>query len=392
MDIPESESSVPTASNSVFSISRPSSASSMHATESPLGVSKDLPAGAPTSSLFEVRHTPNAGRAVFASQDIEEGTLVWRSQDLTLSVLLREYRREVCGQCFGYEYGRDLDIRDKVVGFAFCSKPCQDKWREESGEVGIQAWTAVEELVRKRSKEDSDMVDSDLPRPKSKEIKQAWESVAAQAALIREAREGHETTSPGEKQVVPATKQHRKAVSKALQGNITPDVMSFCVSGIIWRHNHPGDWERMLALAVDKTPYHSSDDLHAFTRAYLHLLAILPLPLLPLVTAESIMALSTRDSHNSFGIRSLEDDGSEFFGYGCWPAASYFNHSCGPNIEKKREGRTWYFRAGRDIEKGEELCITYLSGEERKLSRGQRTLRLKKTWGFDCMCERCEAL
>jgi hypothetical protein len=374
----ESDLSLPMAGDS-----RPSSASFIH----PTNIPKDLPAGAPTSSLFEVRHTPTAGRAVFATQDIPEGALVWKSEDLTLSVLLREYRREVCGQCFAYDYGRDLDIRDKTLGFAFCSTACQDKWRQENGEIGVQAWTAVESLVRKRGK-----VEADVPRPKSKEIRQAWESVAEQAALIRVAREGEQKRPDGDEPAVQVTKQHKKALAKARQGQITPDVMSFCVSGIVWRYLHPEQWERVLALATDKTPYHSSDDLQAFTRAYLHLLAILPLPLLQLVTAESIITLSTRDSHNSFGIRSLEDDGSEFFGYGCWPAASYFNHSCGPNIEKNREGRTWYFRAGRDIEKGKELCITYLSGEERKLSRGQRMLRLKKTWGFDCGCERCEEL
>ncbi|KAL1798965.1 hypothetical protein ACET3X_003002 [Alternaria dauci] len=387
MDAPESDSSIPVASDSVFSVSRPSSASSIRSPDT----HKELPAGAPTSPLFQVRHTPTAGRAVFASQDIPEGTLVWRSEDLTLNVLLREYRREVCGQCFEYEYGRDLDIRDKAVGFAFCSKTCQDKWREENGEIGIQAWTAVETFVKKRSKEDSDMVDTDLPRPKVKEIEQAWGNVAAQAALIRAARVS-EQAIPENEHAISITKQHKKAMSKALQDNITPDVMSFCVSGLVWRYLHPEQWERIEALADDKTPYHSSDDLGAFIRTYLHLLAILPLPLLPLVTEETLITLSSRDSHNSFGIRSLEDDGSEFFGYGCWPAASYFNHSCGPNIEKNRKGRTWYFRAGRDIERGEELCITYLSGEERKLSRGKRLLRLKKTWGFDCACERCEAL
>ncbi|EMD88430.1 hypothetical protein COCC4DRAFT_149869 [Bipolaris maydis ATCC 48331] len=388
MDTTESDSSVPVAGDSVFSISRPSSASSIRPADTP----KDLPAGAPVSHLFQVRHTPTAGRAVFATQDIPEGTLIWQSTDLTLSVLLREYRREVCGQCFGYDYGRDLSIRDKRVGFAFCSEACQKTWQEEQGEIGMQTWTAVENLIRKRSKEDSDMVDVDMPRPKKKDISKAWDNVAGQAALIRSAREAEQAGGVDGQAGMAISKQHKKAVSKALQGRITPDVMSFCVSGILWRHHHPEQWERLEALANDNTPYHSSDDLDAFTRAYLHLLVILPVALLPLVTAETLLTLSKRDSHNSFGIRSLEDEGSEFFGYGCWPAASYFNHSCGPNIEKKREGRVWYFRTGREIEKGQELCITYLSGEERKLSRGQRMLRLKKTWGFDCGCERCEAL
>ncbi|KAF2852526.1 SET domain-containing protein [Plenodomus tracheiphilus IPT5] len=387
MDTLSDYSAPATASDSAPSTSRRSSLSLAPTTES----NDTLPTGAPRSSLFEIRQTPFAGRAVFASQDIDEGTTIWRSDDLTLCVLLREYRREVCGQCFGYDYGRDLEIRDKNVGFAFCSKECRDKWTVENGEVGVQAWAAVEKLTRGRGKEDSEMVELDLPRPRSKEIKQQWESVAAQAALIRIAREGEGRGKDGVEGAVQVTKQHKKALQKALQHQITPDVMTFCLSGILWRHHHPADWDRVLALAMDKTPYHSFDDLNAFTRTYLALLAVLPLLLLPLVTSETIFALSSRDSHNSFGIRSLEDDGSEFFGYGCWPAASYFNHSCNPNVEKQREGRVWTFRAGREIAKGDELCITYLSGEERKLSRGKRMLTLKKNWGFDCLCDRCEA-
>lgn len=381
--------SAPASIHTADSVSRPSSSSSAPSTSPP----DSLLAGAPKSPFFEIRNTPTAGRAVFATCDIPEDTLIWRSNDLTLNVLLREYRREVCGQCFKYEYGRDLDIRDKIVGFAFCSKVCQDKWRLENGEIGVSAWNAVEKLVKGRTKEDDEMVESDLPRPKKKDIDKAWESLKLQAELIRAAREteNNEATSKTDECDKPKiTKQHRKAISKALQAQISPDVMSFCVSGIIWRHYNPSAWETMLALAVDSTPYHSTDDLAAFTRTYLHLLVALPLPLLPLVTPETLYLLSSRDSHNSFGIRSLEDDGSEFFGYGCWPAASYFNHSCGPNIEKKREGRIWEFRTGRDIEAGDELSITYLSGEERKLSRGKRMMTLKKNWGFECGCDRCE--
>lgn len=373
-----SETSALASTDIASNTSRPSSPSPDPAGEQP----STFPHGAPVSPIFEIRHTPTAGRAVFASQPIPEDTVIWRSNDLTLSVLLREYRREVCGQCFGYEYGRDLDIRDKSVGFAFCSPKCQAAWRSENGDLGVQAWTAVEKLVKGRTKEDGEMVDIDLPRPESKEIKKAWESVEAQAEMIRSARAID----------AKATKQHRKALQAAFLATISPDVMSFCVSGLIWHHNHPADWPRLIAIATDTTPYHSSDDLAAFTRTYLHLLSVLPAPLLPFVTPKCLFTLSSRDSHNSFGIRSLEDDGSEFFGYGCWPAASYFNHSCGPNIEKKRTGRVWEFRAARDIEVGEELCITYLSGEERKLSRGKRMLTLRRNWGFECGCERCEEL
>ncbi|KAL0936802.1 uncharacterized protein CTRU02_209017 [Colletotrichum truncatum] len=404
MDPNDSDIATPLTSYPASSASRPSSVSSAPSlTAAYDDQSKPVLPGAPTSSLFEIRDTPTAGRAVFATQHIDKNTLLLRADDLTLSVLLREYRREVCGQCFTYDYGRDLSIRDQAVGFAFCSSECRAKWQKETGEVGVQAWTEVEKLVKKRSKEDNDMVDIDLPRPDAKEITQAWEDTHAQAELIRTARmaelagnvqdkNGQQGLTENGKNIGLVTKQQRKAILKALQQPIQADVMSFCVGGIIARYNSPQRWENLLSLAIHSSPYRSTDDLRAFTRTYLHLLSILPLPLLSLTTPETLFLISSRDSHNSFGIRSLEDEGSEFFGYGCWPSASYFNHSCGPNIEKVRDGRAWEFRAGKDIEMGEEINITYLGGEERNLSRDKRMFTLKRNWGFDCGCKRCREL
>jgi hypothetical protein len=371
--------SLPSAAASIHTTPSTSRPSSSRSSTPPTEASKDLAAGLPTSALFEVRQTPSAGRAVFALQDIPADTLLWRANDLSLCVLLREYRREVCAQCFSYDSGRDLAIRDRTLGFVFCSAACQATWTAELGATGIAAWTAVEALVKQRSKEDSAMVDADLPRPPPDAIQRAWAAVAVPAALIRTAR-----LDPAA-----ATKQHRRALQKALIAPLTPDVLAFCVAGILWQHAHPSQLPSLLALAADATPYHSADDLAAFTRTYLQLLAALPLPLLPLVTPHTLLCLSSRDSHNSFGIRSLADDGSEFFGYGCWPAASYFNHSCAPNVLKKRVARTWEFRLGEAVRTGAELCITYLSGEERMLSRVKRMERLRRNWGFDCGCVRC---
>lgn len=354
----------------------------------PMKVDDPPSTGLPCSSNFEVRQTAFAGRAVFASHAIPAGTTIWRSEDLSLSVLLREYRREVCGYCFRYENGRDLALRDKNVGYAFCSGMCRAGWMKDNGEVGVQAWSAVEKWTKGRKNEDSDMVEPDLPRPTPKEIIQGWEGVAGQAVLIQIAREGEREKPRRDGEEGGVRKQHKRALQKALQQPIAADVMSFCVNGILWRHHHAAEWNRVLALAIDETPYHSADELQTFINTYLTLLAILPFPLLYLVTPETMFTLSSRDSHNSFGIRSLEDEGSEFFGFGCWPGASYFNHSCNPNVEKQRQGRAWTFTAGRDIARGDELCITYLSGEERKLGREERMARLRN-WGFDCNCDRC---
>ncbi|GKT41620.1 putative protein phosphatase [Colletotrichum spaethianum] len=402
MDPTDSDASTILTDYPASSASRPSSASSVPSLALSFdGRPKPLLPGAATSVHFEICDTPTAGRAVFATKDIVANTLLWRSDDLTVSSLLQEYRREVCGQCFGYNYGRDLGIQDHTVGFAFCSSECQKAWQKENGEVGVQAWAEVKKLVKKKNREDNEMVDIDLPRPTPEEITQAWENTKAQADLILtfrmaevvgDARDtgGLQTSALNGNGGESITKRHRKAVQKALQQPVRADVMGFCVSGIIAQYENPQKWKHLLSLAVDSTPYSSADDLHAFTRTYLHLLAILPLPLLPFTTPELLLLLSSRDSHNAFGIRSLEDEGSELFGYGCWPAASYFNHSCGPNVEKRREGRAWEFRAARDVRKGEQLCITYLGGEEKKMSRDERMLTLRRNWGFECACKRCE--
>jgi hypothetical protein len=351
------------------------------------------PAPPTTPPLFEIRNTPTTGRAVFATTPIPSSTLIHTSTDLTLSVLLREYRREVCGQCFSYAHGREYSIRDLGVGFVFCALACQAEWREENGTLGVEAWTAVEGLVRRRAKEDCEMVDVDLPRPGVGDIERAWEGVVVQAALIRTARQGESDIMTGGVDTdagVQVTKQHKRAMQNALQQPISPDVMSFCVSGLLWLHSSPEDLSQILALEADSTPYLNAPDLLAFTRSYLHLLAILPAALLLLLTPKNLFLLSTRDSHNAFGIRSLEDDGSEFFGYGCWPNASYFNHSCSPSVIKTRVGRVWEFRVARDMKEGEELCITYLSGEERAQCRRDRMGTLRGNWGFECGCVKCD--
>jgi hypothetical protein len=355
-----------------------------------------LSSSIPTSPLFEVRQTARSGRAVFATQDIPEDTLIWHCDDIALYVIIRDYHREVCGECFGYEHGRDLRIREASVGFAFCSIGCWTRWKERTGAVGVQAWTAVETLVRGRSKEDADMAEIGLPRPGVEDIDEAWKAAEVQAALIRIARASDPKSvaggDAGRGEGIKATKQHRKALQKAVMQRISPEILSFCLSGILWKYNNPQLWETLLALADDDTPYLDAENLAAFTNSYLHLLAILPLELLASFDRRMLFLLSSRDAHNAFGIRSLEDEGSEYFGYGCWPAASYFNHSCGPNVEKRREGRAWSFRAGRDIRSGEELCITYLSGQERQSSREERKKMLKENWGFDCACLRCVEL
>ncbi|RMZ89564.1 hypothetical protein DV736_g3223, partial [Chaetothyriales sp. CBS 134916] len=112
------------------------------------------------------------------------------------------------------------------------------------------------------------------------------------------------------------------------------------------------------------------------------------------ISAGRCQELVSRASHNAFSIRPTNDgeQSGEFLGYGVWPEASFFNHSCRPSVRKARDGRLWSFWVDEEqgvVEAGQELCITYLGGDEKELSVEERRKRLQDEWGFRCCCPRC---
>jgi SET and MYND domain-containing protein len=50
-------------------------------------------------------------------------------------------------------------------------------------------------------------------------------------------------------------------------------------------------------------------------------------------------------------------------GVGLYIDASYFNHSCTPNVNRYSVGDIMYFRTNSAVAKGQELCITYIESE-----------------------------
>ena len=67
--------------------------------------------------------------------------------------------------------------------------------------------------------------------------------------------------------------------------------------------------------------------------------------------------------------------------------ASRANHSCHPNaIHTSQKG---HIVCVKEIQVGEEICVTYLDYEELLLPTRIRRVRLQESWGFACHCERC---
>ncbi|KAI9301711.1 hypothetical protein BJ944DRAFT_271057 [Cunninghamella echinulata] len=92
-----------------------------------------------------------------------------------------------------------------------------------------------------------------------------------------------------------------------------------------------------------------------------------------------------QQSNNGNEIDAVTDD-LELLGYGIYPSAVYFNHSCHANVIKLRHGDQMHFYTKRDIQLNEELCISYGNVDTPFLERRQRLL---DHYHFICQCQKC---
>lgn len=338
----------------------------------------------PLCEHFEVRDTVNAGRGVIATRDITTGTVILESGPPAFHVIFKPYAKETCAYCFAWDRGRTLPVRDNVTAKVFCTSECQAEWVKEHGKLGVEAWLSLAAYARsKKNGTNADEVMSEGPRPDLNDIDAAWRDAEKRVQILQKQRTAKSPVSKAEWKVA-------QAVIQKMNESLDWTVLSYTLCGALSQHQHPLKWQQeVLALAMDDRPYKTQHDLEVSCNSYIQLASIVPLELLPSLTAELCRTMIQADNHNAFGIRAGGEDSEEYMGYGVYPSSSYFNHSCSPNLSKKRVGRSWQFSAARDIAVGEECCITYLGGDEKDLNRQERQSRLKEVWGFECCCVRC---
>lgn len=392
----------------------------------------------PESDQYILKSTPFAGRAIFARNPIKPGTHLLSTTDdsnharsPTAHVILRPYRREVCAQCFSYDRGREWKYRLGDAGVVFCSDPCQKRWESDCGLLGMAAHSAVESAIkqqlRRRGNGQTASVGlpgeredrSESPPTTNEAIVSGWQVAGLVGDQIMAARTKEKPS-----------KSDRRILKAAEEGSADHDVLAYILSAVLSAYkrsaikdtiaDHADDGEQpqempvipgtqiiselfpeMMTLADDPTVYATNSSLPEYIRAYHLLLAILPTPLLKFLRPALCHEIASRASHNAFSIRpagsSDGEQSGEFLGWGIWPEASFFNHSCRPNVKKERIDRVWVFTTapsedigGDGVSEGEELCITYLGGDEKDLDVPARRKKLKDEWGFDCRCRRCE--
>lgn len=97
------------------------------------------------------------------------------------------------------------------------------------------------------------------------------------------------------------------------------------------------------------------------------------------------------DSNCSHQIRTILDNNSFGISVGTltkayiWRHASFFNHSCVPNVHRHFINDFIVMTCKRDVHAGEELCISYSAMGEEFASRSKKF----KHYGFSCQCSLC---
>ncbi|CAG5100348.1 Oidioi.mRNA.OKI2018_I69.XSR.g16962.t1.cds [Oikopleura dioica] len=89
----------------------------------------------------------------------------------------------------------------------------------------------------------------------------------------------------------------------------------------------------------------------------------------------------------SCGIEFMDNEG-----VGLYSKQAMLNHDCEPNAEIKflHDNHKLSVVATRDIEKGEEVCISYLDGHTLNRSKKTRQEQLSVNYLFHCGCEMCK--
>ncbi|KAG4075129.1 hypothetical protein HA402_008983, partial [Bradysia odoriphaga] len=82
-------------------------------------------------------------------------------------------------------------------------------------------------------------------------------------------------------------------------------------------------------------------------------------------------------------------DFNEHYERSIYLVASYFNHSCLPNVTKLSKGNLAVITAIQPIKSGQQLFVTYLAGDLIERTSIDRNDELTSGYGFQCKCELC---
>ena len=305
------------------------------------------------SSYFEFRNTAHGGRSLFAISDIVSGTRIHSCEAPFTHVIYKDYRKEVCAQCFAYSASdhapstvgssRTWSIKWSRAGAAtawFCSDVCKNSWeRDEASPLLMEVdalLTKGQAATRKRfrSPEEEIKIKAMIPSVESgdRTITQATIDAAWKSAEVLVASRAHLTLYNSTLHLEDMELEIARSLAAAIVRRYCDERLSQSDPTLQMTRNRSGSWTQLLNLQINELcniqtrPY----TLGAYLRIYVFLSNALPKDLRKYMpTVREVLA---RDTGNAFGIWD-GDRRDDMIGWGIWVSASYFNHSASVAVQ-----------------------------------------------------------
>ncbi|GAN09741.1 potential protein lysine methyltransferase [Mucor ambiguus] len=394
-------------------------------------------------NLIEIAVLPGKGRGYRATTTIAAGTVLHVSGPLATTVS-QEWILETCMWCFNFSYPKKQKIKvmtmqeEKALiiqwkvspkknnsslfkDMLFCSESCKSQFKLHDKTSLIVA--SHYRLDQQHKSSSNHTTDVPIPAHVQQSIESIpWISIDNNELLTLWLEDAWDCITKSD-DICRDIDDNDKAMCR---------LIAACISR---KHNYPDHFEELLVIQNNElahfrnhytasTSYSSRINQLPILKDGVNkretLLSMLPaevvgvmalyiffartltnplnqVPALANVDHQLFRSIYFRERANSFGLWELGDSGVsladggvtddlELLGWGIYPSAVYFNHSCDANVVKVREGRQMKFIARRTIEKDEEACISYGSvGED----VNDRRARLLSHYHFLCQCTRC---
>lgn len=343
------------------------------------------------SDQFDVLKT-QFGRACFANRDIPKGVDILVTNEVPFGFsILHEFRKEVCSFCFVYEFGKYCKVKIPQVekyegkkwlgcGLWFCSEQCMKLWREKidlNNKLSLIFEDLLNSFQKKLLKNDYNEDEFNDIEITKDFIDKYWSKVndwELKVDKMKESKKMNQLPSINEDDF--NTVRFVTIVLFNLYKNHP--------SSEFFTNLQSNEFEKIKKFPVL---------LKSLESIYKFLKILLPSYLN--LNTELFRLIIGREFGNSFGIWQINEDSlhensenKEFLGYMLHPEASFFNHSCDPNVKKYRIDNRMHFQTMNDIKKDDQLCIDYYHVLNDPYLERQKIMM--DNWFFSCLCERCK--
>lgn len=344
------------------------------------------------STFFEIGPTKYGGRGCFAKSKISKGTQIHYCSSPVGSSISRPFRKEVCTYCFKYDNGdsmktklaKSVSGRKESSALYFCSNDCVNKFLDQDiNDILLTNLLSVEQnylIGLKKPGVDALEPVGDL----DEQIDREWERVERWAAEVDSTRSSKRVN------FLPRIDESEYLEIKYIVGVLFNEFKIYSQKEL----NDDLSLEMYLFDLLQSTEREKYHKYPYLLFSYINIFKFIKLTctaeLQQFITTDIVRSLIGKNLSNAFGIWSnttAKDEDKEFLGFSVYPSASFFNHSCDPNIIKIRVRNDMRFETLRDIAIGEELCINYGNFQNEDVEKRQLELQ---EWFFDCGCTKCQ--